>query len=179
MKMQADVDYLSNDLFTAVDLPYGNKNFSMSILLPKETKTTDELISQLTAENFAEWTSGFSEKEVIVSLPKFKFGYKELLNEPLMNMGLGIAFTGASDFTDINPEGGLKISRVIHQSFIDVNEKGTEAAAVTVVEIEWTSVGPEDGKYYFTANHPFVFVIREKTSNAILFIGRVGNPEYL
>ena len=150
----------------------------MSILLPKENKTTDELISQLTADNLTQWTSGFSEKEVILTLPKFKFGYKELLNTPLMDMGLGIAFTSEADFTDINPGGNLAISRVIHQSFIDVNEKGTEAAAVTVVEMEFTSAGPVDDKYYFTADHPFVFVIREKTSNAILFIGKVGQPEY-
>ena len=179
MKMQTDIAYLSNELFSAVDLPYGNGKFSMSVLLPKPGKTTNDIVEQLSLSNFTNWTSGFSEKEVIVTLPKFKFGYKELLNKPLIDMGLGIAFNDMADFTDINPSGNLSISRVIHQSFIDVNEKGTEAAAVTVVEIRYTSVGPEDGVFYFNADHPFVFVIREKTSNAILFIGRVSNPEYL
>jgi serine protease inhibitor len=178
MKMQTDIAYLTNDLFSAVDLPYGNKNFSMSILLPKNNKNVNDIIEQLNAENFAKWTSEFAKKEVIVTIPKFKFGYKELLNNPLKNMGLGNAFSGNADFTGINPGGDLCISRVIHQSFIDVNEKGTEAAAVTVVEITYTSAGPPDDKTFFTADHPFVFVIREKTSNAILFIGKVGNPVY-
>jgi serine protease inhibitor len=178
MKMQTDVAYLSNELFTAVDLPYGNENFSMSILLPKSNKSVSDIVGQLTAENFAKWTADFVKKEVVVTIPKFKFGYKELLNDPLINMGLGVAFSGGADFTGINPGGNLQISRVIHQSFIDVNEKGTEAAAVTVVEVELTSTGPGNGPAIFTADHPFVFVIREKTSNAILFIGRVGNPVY-
>jgi len=177
MKMQTDIAYLSNDLFSAVDLPYGNEKFSMSVFLPKPGKTTSDIVEQLSLPNFTEWTSGFSEQEVVVTLPKFKFGYKELLNNPLKDMGLGIAFSDLADFTGINPGGDILISRVIHQSFIDVNEKGTEAAAVTVVEMEFTSAGPDD-KIYFTANHPFIFVLREKTSNAILFIGRVGEPVY-
>jgi serpin B len=178
MMMQTDVSYLSNELFSAVDLPYGNEKFSMSVLLPKPGKKVNEIIGQLNSENFSNWTAAFTKKEVIVTLPKFKFGYKELLNDPLKIMGLGVAFSYAADFTGINPGGNLLISRVIHQSFIDVNEKGTEAAAVTVVEIENTSVGSGDVKTYFTADHPFVFIIREKTSNAILFIGRVGEPVY-
>jgi serpin B len=179
MRMQTDIGYLSNDLFSAIDLPYGNGKFSMSILLPKSTKDISDVVSQLSSENFAKWTAEFTEKEVVTTIPKFKFGYKELLNNPLISMGLGIAFNGPADFTGISQDGGLQISRVIHQSFIDVNEKGTEAAAVTVVEVEVTSAGPGDDKTYFTADHPFVFVLREKTSNAILFIGKVGNPTYL
>ena len=178
MKLQTDISYLSSDLFTAVDLPYGNKNFSMSILLPKNDKNVNDIVEQLSSENFAKWNSDFTTKEVILTLPKFNFGYKELLNNPLMNMGLGIAFSDMADFTGINPDGNLMISRVIHQSFIDVNEKGTEAATVTVVEMVNTSAGPGDDIIHFTADHPFVFVIREKTSNAILFIGKVGNPNY-
>ena len=177
MMMQKEVAYLSNDIFTAIELPYGSEKFSMSIFLPKQGKTVNDIIGQLNSENFNQWNSEFTEKEVIVTIPKFKFGYKELLNDPLINMGLGIAFSGSADFTGINPGGDLLISRVIHQSFIDVNEKGTEAAAVTVVEIELTSAGPDD-PVHFTASHPFVFALREKTSNAILFIGKVGNPVY-
>jgi serine protease inhibitor len=177
MMMQATVPYTSNELFTAIDLPYGNEKFSMSILLPREGKKVIDIIAELNSENFDNWYNSFSDKEVVVTIPKFKFGYKELLNDPLKNMGLGNAFSGDADFTGINPGGNLCISRVIHQSFVDVNEKGTEAAAVTVVEIEVTSAGPGDNNF-FTADHPFVFVIREKTSNALLFIGKVGSPEY-
>ncbi len=178
MQMQTEISYLSNDVFTAIDLPYGNQKFSMSIMLPKTGKNTSDIISELNPENFALMDSEFTKKDVIVTMPKFKFGYKELLNDPLIDMGLGIAFSDLADFSGINAGGNLLISRVIHQSFIDVNEKGTEAAAVTVVEIELTSVGPGDDKIYFTADHPFIFVIREKTSNAILFIGKLGKPAY-
>lgn len=178
MMLQTDLPFYSNDLFSAIDLPYGNEKFSMSILLPETGKTTDDVVAQLSKENFTSWMGSFEKKEVVVTIPKFKFGYKELLNSPLIEMGLGKAFSDFADFTGINPEGNLLISRVIHQSFIDINEKGTEAAAVTVVEIEVSSAGPGDGIIHFTADHPFLFAIREKTSNAILFIGRVGNPEY-
>lgn len=177
MMMQTDLQYLSKEQFNAVDLPYGNKKFSMTVFLPKGNFTVNDMIGQLRSDSLSQWGKEFFEKEVILTLPKFKFGYKELLNDPLTDMGLGVAFSGMADFTGINPSGNLNISRVIHQSFIDVNEKGTEAAAVTVVEIEYTSAGP-DNKIYFTANRPFIFAIREKTSNAILFIGKVGNPEY-
>jgi len=176
MKMKADVGYMKNDLFSAINLNYGNKKFSMSILLPGEGKTITDIIDDLTMENYTSWMSGLIEQEVKVHLPKFKFGYKEMFNDPLADMGLGVAFTDNADFTGINPQGNLFISRVIHQSFIDVNEKGTEAAAATAVEVSLTSVGPEIP--VFKANKPFIFIIREKASNAILFMGKVGIPEY-
>jgi serpin B len=94
-------------------------------------------------------------------------------------MGMGIAFEpGIADFTGINPGGGLFISRVLHKTFIEVNEEGTEAAAVTAVEIGYTSIGPEPNVRYFTADHPFLFAIRENSSGTILFMGRVNLPEY-
>jgi serpin B len=127
-------------------------------------------------DTYKSWTSGLIKKEVEVHIPKFKFGYKEMLNDPLIEMGLGIAFTDFADFTGINPAGNLLISRVIHQSFIDVNEEGTEAAAATVVEVSLTSAGPEIP--VFKADKPFIFLIREKSSNAILFMGKVGVPVY-
>lgn len=176
MKMKADIEYMKNELFSAINLNYGNEKFSMTVLLPEEGKTIDDLTDNLSFENYNTWMAGFLKREVNVHLPKFRFGYKEMLNNPLSEMGLGIAFTDNADFTGINPQGNLYISRVIHQSFIDVNEKGTEAAAATVVEIGLTSVGPEIP--VFKANRPFIFLIREKSSNAILFMGKVGLPEY-
>jgi len=89
---------------------------------------------------------------------------------------MGIAFTDGADFTGINKNGGLKIDYIKHKSFIEVNEEGTEAAAVTVVAIELTSVGPGSNPS-FIANRPFMFAITEKSTGAILFIGTVKNPE--
>ena len=82
-------------------------------------------------------------------------------------MGLGIAFSDRADFTKINPEGGILISKVKHKTYVDVNEEGTEAAAVTSVEMGCTSVGSSN---IFNANKPFVFAIKEKSTNSIIFI---------
>jgi len=86
---------------------------------------------------------------------------------------MGIAFTGQADFTRINKGGNLFISEVKHKSFVEVNEEGTEAAAVTSVEVSLTSVG---SGFIFRADRPFVFVIREKNSGSILFIGKIVDP---
>ena len=112
---------------------------------------------------------------VLIQLPKFKYGFKSLLNDPLIDLGLGIAFTESADFSNITPGGGIFISRVIHQTFIDVNEEGTEAAAATIVEMIETSIpqGP-----YFRADRPFLYVIKENSTGALLFMGKVGKPEY-
>ncbi len=108
-------------------------------------------------------------------MPKFKYGFKDLLNDPLKNLGLGVAFSDMADFTRIHPAGGLYISRVIHQSFIDVQEEGTEAAAATIVELREYSGG---GPVIFRVNRPFLYAIKENSTGAIVFIGRVGRPEY-
>ena len=110
---------------------------------------------------------------VIIQLPKFKYGFKSLLNDPLIELGLGIAFTDGADFTRITPGGGIFISRVIHQTFIDVNEEGTEAAAATIVEMI-ESAGPGT----FKADRPFLYMIKENSTGALLFMGKVGRPEY-
>ena len=116
------------------------------------------------------------ETNISIHIPKFKYEYKTLLNEHLTNMGLGIAF-GAADFSGmIKEEIDLNISRVIHQTYIDVNEKGTEAAAVTVVEIKENSAGPGEGAK-FIVDRPFLYLIKEKSSGAIVFMGKVGNPK--
>ncbi|MBN2215528.1 MAG: serpin family protein, partial [Bacteroidales bacterium] len=112
-----------------------------------------------------------------VELPKFKYGFKSLLNDPLCNLGLGVAFSDAADFTRIRTSGDLFISRVIHQTFIDVQEEGTEAAAATIVEMrESVSVG--GGPVIFKADKPFLYLIKENSTGAILFMGKVGKPDY-
>jgi serpin B len=113
-------------------------------------------------------------KTVDILMPKFKFPYEIKLNDVLTDMGMGIAFGSAADFGGINRAGGLNIDYVKHKSFIEVNEEGTEAAAVTVVAIERTSVGHE--KIYFHVTRPFMFAITEKTTGALLFMGTVKNP---
>jgi serine protease inhibitor len=175
MHLKADIMYAENNLFSAAELFYGDGNYSMVILLPDNGKTTDDIINGLTVDTWDEWTAGFSEAEVSVSLPKFKFEFGDSLNKPLTDMGMGVAFDpDLADFSKINPDQQIFISMVKQQAYIDVNEEGTEAAAATVVEMELTAM-PGDN-IYFTVNRPFLFVIKEKDTNSIIFIGRVMKP---
>jgi serine protease inhibitor len=179
MMQQEHFNYYKNDIFSAAELPYGDGNYSMVILLPENNKSVNDVIAELNSENWNTWSGSFSEKEMIIHLPKFKFKYFNLLNQALKNLGMGIAFTFDADFSGINPDRDLAISRVLHKAFVDVNEEGTEAAAVTAVEIiRNVSEGPEDEIIRFYVNRPFLFVIKEKDTNAIIFIGRVMKPEY-
>ena len=179
MIQEASFNYLSNDIMQAVEMPYGAGNYSMIILLPQSNKTPDDIIDQLSNENWNKWLSEFYEAEKVqIHLPKFRFEYKNLLNDALTNMDMGIAFDPFNaDFSKINPNGGLFISRVIHKTFIEVNEEGTEAAAVTAVEISFSSIGDETFIPFYV-NQPFVFAIKEKYTNTIIFMGKVMEPDY-
>ena len=177
MKNTYSYSFFRNDLLSAVELPYGNGTFVMNIFLPHEGKNIKDILDQMTKENWEIWMNGFvSYDKVMIQLPKFKYEFKSLLNDWLCDMGLAEAFDGRANFSGINPDAALFISRVIHQTFIDVNEKGTEAAAATVIEIKETSAGIEMPR--FIANRPFIFSIREKQSGVLLFIGKVGIPRY-
>jgi serpin B len=174
MQQEAEVAYYQGENFSMVDLPYGRGNFSMTILLPNAGGEVDDITASLNTDNWTTWlTQGYVRKVKLV-VPRFTFSYKNILNDELSAMGMGIAFTPQADFSGINGVGNLNISKVIHKTFVDVNEEGTEAAAVTAVEIEFTSM-PADPPV-FHVDRPFVFAIRETTTGAILFIGLVKNP---
>ncbi len=169
------VDYYKGDGFSALRLSYGKQDYNMSLLLPDDTNGLSGLVAQMTPENWEKWKKGLVEtKSVDIMLPRFKFPYEIKLNDVLTQMGMGIAFSSVADFTGINRAGNLRIDYVKHKSFIEVNEEGTEAAAVTIVAIERTSIGG-DKKTYFHVNRPFLFVITEKSTGAILFLGTVKN----
>ncbi|MFO7371392.1 MAG: serpin family protein [Bacteroidales bacterium] len=174
MKNKLSLPMMSTEQFSMLELPYGRGNYSMVILLPEEGYSTQDVVNSLTPENWDSWVSSFAyANNIDIQVPKFKFEYENLLNDELDNMGMGVAFTGSADFSGINGTGNLFISRVIHKSFVEVNEEGTEAAAATAVEIEYTSIGFGP---VFHVDRPFVFAIRETTTGAVLFIGRVQNP---
>ncbi len=163
--------------FQYIELPYGNGQFNMTILLPDRGKTVDEVIGSLNAASFAQYVQDADTATVEVYMPKFKMKYKTLLNDVLSDMGMGIAFGGSADFSNLFEEQlNLEISRVIHQSFIEVNEEGSEAAAATIVEIRETSVGPGEDPKVIYIDRPFAFFIAEKHSKTILFAGKMLNP---
>ena len=171
MQQEGDFEYFESDDFQAVDLPYGNGGFSMTIFLPRPQKTLDGLIAEFSPENWAQWTGQFYTTKLHLFMPRLKVEFEMKLNDVLKTLGMGIAFSGAADFIGINKDGGLYISMVKHKTFVEVDEEGTEAAAVTIVEIRETSAGPG-----MMLNRPFVFVIRERASNTIVFMGKIVNP---
>ncbi|MFZ5941566.1 MAG: serpin family protein [Bacteroidota bacterium] len=177
MLTESNFKYAMTDEFSAVELPYKDEKFSMLLFLPAYNSSLSAFLGELNGENWTEWTAALSSApRVQVSLPKFKFDYDRSLAEDLQAMGLGIAFTDMADFSGISSI-PLLISDVIHKTYIDVNEEGTEAAAVTAVVFETTSVGGDE-TIVLEFNRPFFFAIRENSSSAIVFAGKVTQPAY-
>ena len=179
MKQSGDYGYYQNDHFQCVDLPYGNDIFRMTVFLPFSDNGVNTLIAGMDKNQFDAWTSSMTVRRGTVLLPKFRITYERLLNDILSDLGMGIAFIpDAADFTNLDSVNGhhIYISRVRHKTFVQVDEEGTEAAAVTSVEFGVTSSGPPNDNFYFRADHPFVFCIREARNNTVLFIGKVTNP---
>ena len=171
MNIKAEVSSTGNDLFSSIVLPYEGERFEMVILLPKYGITTNTVAESL---NLKDWNNLFAQNQVSelqISIPRFKLEYENKLEDELEELGLGIAFTDNADFSNINKTEGLQISDVFQKTFIEVNEEGTEAAAVTGVTVVTTSASPS-----FYVNRPFLYVIREKFTGTICFMGRVGNP---
>ncbi len=170
----SDFAYFSNDLFQMIDLPYGDSIFSMTILLPKEGHDVDEVINQMNSSNWNTWITGLQTQPAQLFLPKFKMEYDTKLKRPLSDLGMEVAFTDFADFTKMIDGGGVKIDDVIHKAFVEVNEQGTEAAAVTVVVTIFNSA---PSMPTVKVNKPFVFVIRDNRTNSLLFMGKLMKPE--
>ncbi len=175
MTMTDTLDYYSDRYFKVVELPYGNGAYSMMVLLPNSTSATSP-IPALDQSEVNAISNGLKPADVTVMLPKFKIEYSAVLNDELSQMGMANAFSSAADFTRINPAGGLYISFVLHKTYIEVNEVGTEAAAATVVGVYTAIVGPEPEPYMFNVDRPFIFLIKENHDNTIMFMGAVTQP---
>jgi len=170
---QDTLPYFENELFQAIDLAYADSAFTMSVFLPKPGHTVDEIISQMNNANWELWTQSFVNQELFFHFPKFKMKYEESLVKVLTDMGMGLAFApGLADFTGI-ADASLNIDEVKHKAVIEVNEEGSEAAAVTSVVIVETSLPLIPAMY---VDKPFVFAIRDAQANGILFIGKMMNP---
>ncbi len=176
MFKKAEFKYLENDLFQATCLPYGEEKFDMIVFLPRPSITVDELIGKINDKNWTSWMYGLSETKINLGLPKFKIEYGLTMNDALKALGMKLPFSRKADFTNMIPEGGVWIDQVKHKTFIQVDEEGTEAAAVTVVSIMKASA-PQPVPQMII-DRPFLFVIRERGSRAILFMGRIVNPKW-
>lgn len=168
--------YRTHNDYAFVELPYGNGQFNMTVLLPLQDKGINEVLEEFSVEDLNAALEDTSSYTAGVYLPKFKINYKQKLNDILIDMGMGKAFSDDADFSNLFQEGvSAKISSVLHQSFLEVNEVGTEAAAATVVTIIETSINPSQPPV-ININRPFAFFIRERHSNAILFAGKYMDP---
>jgi serpin B len=169
----AKVRAFMNDEVQMVDLAYGRGAFAMTLVLPAREQPLRRWAAGVTDEKWKTWVDQLRETQMDVSLPRFRLEYDQVLNNTLKAMGMETAFDErAADFSGMSPLGAdLFITEVKQKTFIDVNEKGTEAAAVTSVAMGPTSAPPS-----FRADRPFLVAIRERLSGTILFVGLIGNP---
>jgi serpin B len=169
--------YMETDTFQALELPYVGGALSMVVLLPGEVDGLPELERALTVEALTGWLEQIRGQEVSVTLPRFKVTSQFGLGETLTEMGMKDAFRAdAADFSGMTGRQDLYISAVVHKAFVDVNEEGTEAAAATGVATTLSARLDRRPKV-FRADHPFLFMIREKETGSILFMGRLASPK--
>ncbi len=177
MAMKEEFSYFENEKFQAITLPYGDGELSMKVFLPKENSSLEEFKTMLTSENWAAWQKGFEVEEGTILLPKFQLEFEASLNEALKSLGMASAFDENANFTKmINEDEQVLITNVKQKTFIDVNEEGTEAAAVTGIEMGITSA-PINEPFYMEVNRPFFFTITDDETDTILFMGSISNPE--
>ena len=166
--------YREDSDLQVLELPYLGNELSMLILLPRKIDGLPAMENSLTEERLSAVMLKRLPVRVQVFLPRFKMSSSFSLIEPLRGLGMELPFTDRADFSGMDGNEDLFISTVVHKAYVDVNEKGTEAAAATGVGMMPTSVPLRPKE--FRADHPFLFLIRHQTSGSILFIGRVQNP---
>jgi serine protease inhibitor len=173
MKQVSDYKISSGQGFVFAEFPYGQGNFVIDIILPDGQNGVSALTPLLNDESFNGLLAHMAERETDLTFPRFKYGFKQELKDILTDMGMGIAFSENADFSNIS-DLSLLINKVLHQAFIETNEEGTEAAAATVVEVGVTSMPPSP--VIMNIDHSFLYIIRETTTNSILFMGKVADP---
>ncbi len=177
VKSQVDMMYLadsaincySDEQIKAIDLKYGSGNYSMTIILPNEYNNVNQYINQMSVEKYNAIIQNMREKEAIIKIPKFKIEFTIELKKILKRLGMNVPFENA-DFSKITKSELLSIDNIIHKTFMDVDEVGTTAAAVTLIDFRKNT----NNSFYFNTNRPFIIVLRENTSNSILFLGRIN-----
>ncbi|HYB41884.1 MAG TPA: serpin family protein [Candidatus Methylomirabilis sp.] len=178
MRQRRTLAYLDGGSFQALALPYGAGEQSMIVFLPRKAGGLPEFEKMLTAARLTDWLAQLSPCDVDVTLPRFKVTAEFQLRNALTALGMPLAFSpGGADFSGMATGEPLALSAVIHKAYVDVNEKGTEAAAATATTVATTSLRPaEPEPVQFRADHPFFFVIRDNGTGSLLFAGRLVEP---
>lgn len=171
MRLNTTVRQAFRPTYSAFELPYGSDKFAMTVLLPSATSSADALLQNFTGSDWSQLQNDMKSGTVDFGLPKFTLSYEIKLNNALSAMGMPTAFTDKADFSKISQQSNLTLSFVKQNTFVAVDEKGTEAAAVTTGGVSTTSMPVPK-----LCDRPFVFVIHEKTSGTVLFVGKIADP---
>ena len=174
MARKAYMNYAEYNGCQLVELPYEGGRYAMYVLLPPEDMDINELIGYLSQESYDAAMNSLQSKEVLLKMPKVKVETSLLLNQSLQHMGIRTAFTGAADFKGISEMGPLSLGLVKQKCYVEISEKGTEAAAVTSAQIRMTALRPSQ-YVRMTVDRPYLFFVTDKQESNILFAGRIMN----
>ncbi|MEN6450681.1 MAG: serpin family protein, partial [Thermoguttaceae bacterium] len=176
MHQKTSFGYAETETLQTLEMPYAGRGLSMVVLLPKKVDGLSELEKSLSADMLDSIVSNLRNREVITAIPRFKLETSFQMNPTLRALGMKLAFSPEADFSGMSTQEKFYVSDVIHKAFVDVNEEGTEAAAATGVMVRATALRHPEPTPVFRADHPFLFLIRDLRSGAILFMGRMTDP---
>jgi serpin B len=176
MNQTSHFGYTETPSAQLLEMPYAGTGFAFDILLPKTAAGLPELERSLTKDTLTGWLGNLAPRNVQLSLPKFRAESEFSLGKTLAAMGMPTAFSNQADLSGISGKRGLMISEVVHKAFVEVSERGTEAAAATGAVIAAARARAPEQAVVFRADHPFLFLIRDTRTGAILFIGRLTDP---
>lgn len=174
MSRKAYMNYAEYMGCQLVELPYEGGRYTMYVLLPPENMDMEEVVGYLSEDAYKTALASLQSKEVLLKMPKVKAETSLLLNDSLRDMGIMTAFTSAADFSGIAEMGPLALDQVRQKCYVEISEKGTEAAAVTSAQIRMTSARPSSFER-MTVDRPFLFFITDIQEDNILFAGRIMN----
>ncbi len=177
MAQGGEYRYYKTSQFQAVSLPYGTKRrVSLYVFLPQSSSSLADFQKNLTAENWEQWMTQFRQRQGSLQIPRFKLEYDVQLKRALSQLGMAEAFSSRANFSGLSPV-PTKIDEVKHKTFVEVNEAGTEAAAVTSIGIRATSARPVEEPFRMVVDRPFFCAIRDDQTGTILFMGAIANPK--
>ena len=177
MNQTSHFNYMETPSSQILEMPYAGTGIAFDVLLPKVPGGFADMERSLTSENLIAWLGNLTSRNVQVALPKFRVESRFSLSHVLAAMGMPAAFSDHADFSGIDGHGKLAISEVMHKAYVDVSEQGTEAAAATGMTMRATAMRAPEPTVVFRADHPFLFLIRDTKTGAILFIGRLESPK--
>ena len=169
--------YGADEMLQCLEMPYGNQAFSMVVILPAAGKTIDDIVNELDNNQWSTILSTLQKCEVHVKFPRFKQECEFSLEDVVAHLGMQLIFQKGGNLNRISDDPTLFVSEIKHKTFVEVNEEGTEAAAVTSVVISGMADAGPSIPIPFFANRPFLYLIKEKSTGAILFIGRMDDPQ--